>query len=257
MMREEYRSPSPPRRPGQMPVTIGLSRAMIIPIFALLALGAGISPAQQPLFSTDPIWSSNANQRSWIATPGDMDQDGDLDLLVRLNLNALGLCLNVKGPVPFAEYPLFIDDTGSIWAAALGDLDQDGDLDIVVGTSDDRPNAMYLNDGGIFPATPAWESGPSYEANACVLGDVNGDGYLDVVFGNGTNVPRTSPNTLYLNQGGTLVEWPIWESEQKESTYDLALGDVDNDGDLDLICVDNTDNGSSGGGSVPFPVENV
>ena len=43
-------------------------------------------------------------------------------------------------------------------------------------------------------------------------------------------------STVYLNDGTALQTSPSWSSGQVNQTYSVALGDVDNDGDLDLVC---------------------
>ena len=71
------------------------------------------------------------------------------------------------------------------------------------------------------------------------LGDVNGDGFLDCVTGNHDEV-----NRVYLNNGtASPFDGVTGEniSDDKEETYSICLGDLDQDHDLDIACGNNVD----------------
>src|SRR4030095_11115312 len=114
-----------------------------------------------------------------------------------------------------------------------GDVDGDGDLDLVVGNAY-LQSRLYLNDGiGTYTDAPASRMPVgSYNTSSLALGDVDRDGDLDLVVGN-----AYQQSLLYLNNGtGTFTDatasrMPVGSYE----TRSLALGDVDGDGDLDLV----------------------
>ena len=157
---------------------------------------------------------------------GDVDSDGDLDVVASMGNYGLSICLN-NGNATFAPA---INVYGGCNRFALGDMDADGDLDLVATTyqSSTGSVSIMLNDGtGNFAAPPLTAVSAPTVGNVA-LGDVDGDGDLDVMTGNDSNGMR-----LYLNNGvgalgaGTALATP-------GAAHDVALGDLDGDGDLDL-----------------------
>jgi VCBS repeat protein len=168
---------------------------------------------------------------------GDMDRDGDLDLVAAGQGRPSRLYLNNGTADPFAG--VSGKDIGSVGydtnAVALGDVDGDGDLDLVVGNGSGG-NRLYLNNGTADPFAGVSGSGISSDADstyAVALGDVDGDGDLDLVAGN-----LGQPSRLYLNNGTADPFAGVSGrdiSADAFRTLSVALGDVDADGDLDLV----------------------
>jgi len=170
---------------------------------------------------------------------GDADRDGDLDLVAGNSGQANRLYLNNGTAAPWAGVS-GVDvtaDADSTRSVALGDLDGDGDLDLVAGNYGPR-NRLYLNDGVGNP----WDTlstgvDVTLDANftlSVVLGDVDGDGDLDLVAANDTQT-----NRLYLNDGAgdpwNTLSTGVDITADADSTQSIVLGDVDGDGDLDLV----------------------
>jgi hypothetical protein len=167
---------------------------------------------------------------------GDVDGDGDLDL-ISANSNGMQLWINNGSATPFSGVVPVSIGSGGAAALILRDLNGDGALDLISGT--DGPNRILINNGSANPfagVTALAISSDTDATNALAVGDVNGDGHLDLIAGN------NGVNRLYLNNGsnnpfqgvsGTNV------SSDSANTRTLALGDLDGDGDLDLIAGNN------------------
>ena len=169
---------------------------------------------------------------------GDLDNDGDLDILIAsFDTDASRVYLN-DGTGHFIGGQ-YLQQT-SANAVALGYLDNDSDLDAYIVSAanlvnpEGEPDKIWLNNGeGTFIDT-GQELG-NYQAFNVVLGDVDDDDDLDALVANWHRAPYSSnpqPNQLWLNDGDGIFTL----SNQDFGTSivsDVALGDLDGDGDLD------------------------
>lgn len=171
---------------------------------------------------------------------GDIDCDGDLDLLTNRNPNHLVLYRNNgAGSFTFVSAYSTVAKTSYI---ALGDLDSDGDLDFVFMRQSSPGLGVFLNDG-----TGGLAGGADYNLTqgtvGLAVGDVDLDGDVDVVVGWLTGI---SDFSVFKNNGdGSLA--PRVDYSFGADTSGLAMGDLDGDADLDLFLAD-------GGGSPSLKV---
>ena len=129
------------------------------------------------------------------ATMGDIDTDGDLDMLL-VGLDAAGrrvghLYRNL-GTGTFGHLRDFTDIDG--YMGGFADLDHDSDLDLVFAGDD----LVYLNDGrGAFSAGPPVPVAGISDPRAIAFADIDADGDLDFVV-----AAKRSRNWLIRNDIG-------------------------------------------------------
>ena len=206
-----------------------------------------------------PVKSDNSIEADF----GDVDNDGDLDIVVaNVRKEADTLLLN-QGDGFFKDesYRLLITNTEASTDVEFADIDGDGDLDLGIAKSGFRGGGqcrILLNDGnGIFHDNTLLRM-PVLLASSRDLdfGDVDGDGDVDIVLANvyvfGSDASRQ--NRVFINNGygfftdetlmpdGSAYRFPV----DNASTRSVTLGDVDNDGDLDIIAANRVDNGFMG-----------
>ena len=176
---------------------------------------------------------------------GDYDNDGDLDLFVAAGLwvepAANLLWRNDRGTFREVTVEAGLTDvlptSNSLWL----DYDRDGDLDLYTGNlgAPEMRNILYRNngDGTFVDATDEAgldlqfhpEAGGSNGGMAA--GDFDDDGWPDLYIG----VFRAA-NQLFLNNGqGGFVNVTSDEIADIGEASGIAVGDIDNDGDLDII----------------------
>ncbi len=213
-------------------------KTALIPVF-LLSI-AQFTLAQEPKTSSslyqDVTLShlpyQDLQQLSMDAALADLDQDGDLDILIA-NEHRPNILLINDGKGKFsnesaARIPQVNHDSEDI---GIADFDGDGDLDIIVVSEDDQTNELYLNNGdGTF--SDAGNRIPvTGTSNSVVVYDINEDGATDVLIGN------NGQNAILINDGkGNFTD----QTEERfgafiDVTQDLTLADIDNDGDMDLL----------------------
>ena len=182
-----------------------------------------------PLVNTG---QSLGTDKSAGAALGDLDGDGDLDLvLANRSSTANTLWFNDgSGTFTVAAQSL---GTASSEEVVVGDFDADGDLDLAF-ANDNEPNTIWLNDGsGTFGSSgQALGTDPSI---GVAVADIDGDTDLDLVFANNNTADR-----VYVNDGsGVFTDSGQLLSATK--SYAVALADVDGDTDADIVVAADND----------------
>ena len=160
---------------------------------------------------------------------GDVDGDGFPDV-VGIRNNQAEIFLN-DGTGTLQSNNNVVATNGLSRGLALGDVDGDGDLDIFTANFLTPTVSVRLNDGtGSFSGGTDVSTGN--EPFSVAVGDLNGDTFLDFVSGN------NNPGSISVRFGtGPALDFttnPI-DIAGTGSLRTIALADVDNDGDLDII----------------------
>ena len=206
-----------------------------------------------PFPPNDPVKTSGYNAPAF----GDLDGDGDIDLLV----GVLGGAFNPNNTT--IDNLLHLDrtgtrrlelqtrrfltqvDVGSESFPAFADIDSDGDLDLFLGNKiepgDTRAGRLFFFENIGTTTQPRLQFRGPIESFAGVyhyapaFGDLDGDGDLDILMGSWGDELQ-----LVRNEGSAArPDWAVADPQIVTLTRGRnavpALGDIDADGDLDLF----------------------
>ncbi len=184
----------------------------------------------------------SAGKGPYDVTSGDFNGDGDPDLaLVNLHGDTLSVLPNLGGGV-FQD--VMGQDVGvAPVAVAIGDLDGDGDQDLAVTYRmepfvDGTISLLFNLGDGSFEEQVVLDTGDGPEG--IVIGDLDGDDDLDLAV---SNIDSDSV-AVHLNHGdGTFADAVAYSTGSFSSPIELAIGDLDGDGDQDLATA-NAENGT-------------
>ncbi len=218
-------------------------RRTSLPFFVLL-LTASLATAQTITTTRNTVLAWTATWGGYDITSGDVDGDGDADLVVGMDHDPNRLLLN-DGRGSFLDAtagrlitPIVAQPSGfanATYAVDLVDIDGDGDLDLLTVNDHNLHNRVYLNDGlGTFTDVTSTALAPLSEWSVDqVVADFDGDGDADWL------VINSGPWRLYSNNGtGTFSDV---SATALVGVAGLTWGqgsfaaDLDGDSDLDVV----------------------
>lgn len=141
------------------------------------------------------------------------------------------------------------EDAYDTYNAAAGDIDGDGDIDLVMNTHYGQWTRIWVNDGAgnFFDHTTQRIKNSNCHQGDLLLVDLNGDKDLDILqacYYYSSPTPNGGGLRQWANDGkGNFTETTSPNMPEGHNTaryYSLAAGDLDNDGDQDLLVVGET-----------------
>jgi uncharacterized delta-60 repeat protein len=187
---------------------------------------------------------------------GDVNSDGRLDL-VAANNNASNVTVLLGDGTGGFGTPTNYPAGANPYSVAVGDVNKDGRPDLVTANSGVASVSVLLGQATGGFAAPV-DYATSVTTAGLALGDVNGDGRLDIAvaeFGNGSVSDGNGVAVLLGQAGGTFAARVDYAAGLL--ARGLVLGDVNNDGRLDILTANQSANTTAVllNLAAPLPVE--
>lgn len=181
----------------------------------------------------------------WDVAAGDVNGDSKPDLIApssQLSQTDFQVLLNGGARTFLGRRD--IDVIGNAEGFAVADFNRDGHRDVIVAVSQSNQDNLKLilgkSDGTMQDAVLVETFGNNMPTNV-IAADFNRDGWMDAaasIFSPGNSM------RVWLNNGqGTLLPSNVYESGGNPGS--LAAGDIEGDGDLDVIVVNSSMNDST------------
>ncbi len=187
-----------------------------------------------PVLSSNKITPSAAVDIPVALHAGDLDNDGDTDVVVASAGNSRIVWFENNGAAEFT--PRTLESGEQVRSVHMADIDSDGDMDVVAACQSFNKILVYENNGAQIFTPRVVVTGLSMP-NTVYAADVDGDHDMDIVASSYNNSTFSENKISWFEnqQSSGFVTHTI--STAVSYPYSVYATDMDRDGDMDVLSV--------------------
>ena len=209
---------------GRMDIVIGAGTKDKIDIM--------LANASEP-FGAYVLYSTGIGSGPCAVAVSDLNNDDRLDLAVANSKTSVVLIYLGNGNGYFSYQKSYRTGVNAVpTSLVIGDIDGDKQLDILVTNSNLNEIGIFFNYGnGTFSVVRTYPIGNGSEPSSIGIADLNRDGVVDIVV---ANLGISTIVTMYGSGNKTFLQHEPFSSKYNYRPKSVAIGDVNNDGWLDV-----------------------
>ncbi|CAF1181469.1 unnamed protein product [Rotaria sp. Silwood1] len=185
------------------------------------------------IFDTIITYSTGINSKPQSLAIGDFDNDGQIDIAVaNYRTSSISIFLGYQNGNFTTQVSYSTGYQSWPYSITVGDFNRDNQLDIATGNFNMNDVSIFLGHGnGNFASVMTFSTGDGSAPEFVEAHDFNNDGILDIAVANsGTN----NIVVLFGFGDGSFLLGTAYRTGVGSGPYALAIGDFDNDSQLDI-----------------------
>lgn len=179
---------------------------------------------------------------------GDVDGDGQQEIVMASFESGSGYDDGIVSVYDATTHALEWQSDGNMFGGhawtgihdlKIGDVDDDSEVEIIVATDRLYDGALYIINGSSYVLEQSYLYDDGSPLYSLALADVDNDGQTEIIAGADKEHTGSPGVYVYVINGQTgEVEWhSISLTGGWSGVYDVAVGDIDNDGTLEIVAV--------------------